>query len=103
MADTIEQFRLNKPKRILDAHGAGGSCKAEISKKLVPLDSGVADELLSWKQVASYNEPDNWVFCQHARKRQPVLQAQLLIKEMVTSVKRKAQSKVAGMLKEAAK
>lgn len=45
-----------------------GRCKTEISKKPVPLDPWVAEELLGWKRVAPYNQPDDWVFAS-TRKR----------------------------------
>jgi integrase len=45
-----------------------GRCKTEISRKPVPLDPWVADELLSWKRAAPYNQPEDWVFAS-TRKR----------------------------------
>lgn len=45
-----------------------GRCKTEISKKPVPLDPWVAEELLSWKRAAPYNQPVDWVFAS-TRKR----------------------------------
>jgi integrase len=49
-----------------------GRCKTEISKKPVPLDPWVAEELLSWKRAAPYNQPDDWVFASTRKKgKQP--------------------------------
>jgi integrase len=45
-----------------------GRCKTEISRKPVPLDPWVAEELLSWKLAAPYNQPKDWVFAS-TRKR----------------------------------
>ena len=45
-----------------------GRCKTEISRKPVPLDPWVAEELLSWKRAAPYNQPEDWVFAS-TRKR----------------------------------
>ena len=45
-----------------------GRCKTEISKKPVPLDPWVAEELLTWKRAAPYNQPGDWVFAS-TRKR----------------------------------
>src|SRR6202789_4248800 len=39
-----------------------GRCKTEISKKPVPLDPWVAEELLTWQRAAPYNQPGDWVF-----------------------------------------
>lgn len=45
-----------------------GRCKTEISRKPVPLDPWVAEELLTWKHAAPYNQPEDWVFAS-TRKR----------------------------------
>jgi len=45
-----------------------GRCKTEISRKPVPLDPWVAEELLTWKRAAPYNQPEDWVFAS-TRKR----------------------------------
>jgi integrase len=45
-----------------------GKCKTEISRKPVPLDPWVAEELLTWKRAAPYNQPEDWVFAS-TRKR----------------------------------
>lgn len=56
-----------------------GRCKTEISKKPVPLDPWVAEELLTWKEVAPYNQPDNWVFAStRKRGKQPYTPDSLL-------------------------
>jgi integrase len=39
-----------------------GGCKTEASRKPVPLDPWVAEELLMWKRSAPYNQPDDWIF-----------------------------------------
>ena len=39
-----------------------GRCKTEASRKPVPLHPWVAEELLLWKRVAPYNQPDDWIF-----------------------------------------
>lgn len=45
-----------------------GRCKTEISRKPVPLDPWVAEELLTWKRAAPYSQPEDWVFAS-TRKR----------------------------------
>ena len=39
-----------------------GNCKTEASKKPVPMDPILADELWAWKQHSSYSQPYDWVF-----------------------------------------
>lgn len=49
-----------------------GWCKTEISKKPVPLDPWVAEELLTWKRAAPYNQQDDWMFASTRKKgKQP--------------------------------
>ncbi|MBB6142955.1 integrase [Silvibacterium bohemicum] len=49
-----------------------GRCKTEISRKPVPLDPWVAEELLTWKLAAPYNQPKDWVFASTRKKgKQP--------------------------------
>jgi len=45
-----------------------GKCKTEISRKPVPLDPWVAEELLTWKRATPYNQPEDWIFAS-TRKR----------------------------------
>lgn len=39
-----------------------GRCKTEASKRPVPLDPAVAEEVWLWKQTTIYNQPEDWVF-----------------------------------------
>jgi integrase len=49
-----------------------GRCKTEISRKPVPLDPWFAEELLTWKLAAPYNQPDDRVFASTRKKgKQP--------------------------------
>ena len=49
-----------------------GRCKTEISRKPVPLDPWVAEELLTWKRAAPYNQLEDWVFAStRMRGKQP--------------------------------
>jgi hypothetical protein len=43
----------------------GARCKTEISRKPVPLDPWVAEELLTWKLAAPYNQPGGLGLRQH--------------------------------------
>ena len=49
-----------------------GRCKTEISRKPVPLDPWVAEEMLTWKRATPYNQPEDWVFASTRKKgKQP--------------------------------
>ena len=49
-----------------------GRCKTEISRKPVPLDPWVAEEILTWKRATPYNQPEDWVFASTRKKgKQP--------------------------------
>ena len=39
-----------------------GRCKTETSRKPVPLDPMVGEELIEWRRGAAYNQPGDWVF-----------------------------------------
>lgn len=45
-----------------------GKCKTEISRKPIPLDPWVAEELLTWKRATPYNQLEDWIFTS-TRKR----------------------------------
>ena len=62
----FEKLELSVLRSVYRQHV--GRCKTEISKKPVPLDPWVAEELLSWKKAAPYNQPEDWVFAS-TRKR----------------------------------
>ncbi|MCU1223958.1 MAG: integrase family protein, partial [Edaphobacter sp.] len=66
-----------------------GRCKTEISKKPVPLDPWVAEELLTWKRAAPYNQPEDWVFAS-TRKRgtQPYSPDSILTRSFRPAAKR---------------
>jgi integrase len=49
-----------------------GRCKTEISRKPVPLDPWVAEELLTWRRATPYNQPEDWVFASTKKRgKQP--------------------------------
>jgi integrase len=39
-----------------------GRCKTEASQKRIPLDEYTAQDLLAWRQVTPYNQPEDYVF-----------------------------------------
>jgi hypothetical protein len=59
-----------------------GRCKIEISKKPVSLDPRVGEELLSWKQAAPYNQPDDWVFASMRKRGKRPYSPESLLKEV---------------------
>src|SRR6202011_3796170 len=47
-------------------------CKAEASRKSIPLEAELAEVLLNWKLQAPYPKPGDWVFASpHKRGKQP--------------------------------
>jgi integrase len=49
-----------------------GPCKTEASKKPVPLDPWIAEELLTWRRTSPYNQPEDWIFASTRKKgKQP--------------------------------
>jgi integrase len=66
-----------------------GRCKTEISKKPVPLDPWVAEELLTWKRAAPYNQPEGWVFAStRKRGKQPYSPDSILTRSFRPAAKR---------------
>jgi len=43
-------------------HQVVGQCKTEASRKPVPLDSYMAEDLWRWKKITPYKEPEDWIF-----------------------------------------
>ena len=60
-----------------------GRCKTEISRKPVPLDPWVAEELLIWKLAAPYNQPKDWVFASTRKKRKQPYSPDSLLKRSI--------------------
>jgi integrase len=66
-----------------------GRCKTEISRKPVPLDPWVAQELLTWKRAAPYNQPEDWVFAStRMRGKQPYSPDSILTRSFRPAAKR---------------
>lgn len=66
-----------------------GRCKTEISRKPVPLDPWVAEELLTWKRAAPYNQPEDWVFAStRMRGKQPYSPDSILTRSFRPAAKR---------------
>ena len=56
----FEQLQLTVNHSIVRGHV--GPCKTEASQKPVPMDSMMADALLSWKLESPYSQLGDWVF-----------------------------------------
>jgi integrase len=53
-------------------HQVVGNCKTEASAKPVPMDSYMAEDLLSWRRQSIYSSNDDYVFASETmRGRQP--------------------------------
>jgi integrase len=66
-----------------------GRCKTEISRKPVPLDPWIAEELLTWKRATPYNQPEDWVFASTRMKgKQPYSPDSLLKRQIRPAVAR---------------
>jgi integrase len=66
-----------------------GDCKTEASQKPVPLDSFLAQELLTWRSGCPYNQNDDWVFASPLTKgRQPYWPENLMKRGIRPAAKR---------------
>ena len=45
-----------------------GDCKTEVSRKLMPLDRYVAEDVLAWYRQAPYRAADDWIWASDARR-----------------------------------
>jgi integrase len=69
-------LQLNVTRSVVDQHV--GRCKTEISRKPVPIDEFVAQDLKEWYRHTPYREPSDWVFATDSnragskRGKQPV-------------------------------
>jgi len=74
-----------------------GNCKTEASRKPVPLESAVAEDLWLWKQNSPYSGPDDWVFPSHRKKgTQPIWLDTVLKRDIQPAAKRAGISKRIG-------
>src|ERR1700758_4210400 len=56
----FENLELRVTRSI--SHQVLGNCKTEASAKPVPMDSYMADDLLSWRRQSDYASDDHYVF-----------------------------------------
>jgi integrase len=83
----FEQLELSVTRSIY--RQVVGRCKTEISRKPVPLDPWIADELLTWKRATPYNQPEDWVFASTRMKgKQPYSPDSLLKRQIRPAVAR---------------
>jgi integrase len=64
----FERLEIHVVRAIV--HQVVGRCKTEASKRPLPLDPTVAEELWSWKQSTPYNQPGDWGFRQQSDEGQ---------------------------------
>lgn len=78
-------------------HQVVGRCKTEASRKPVPLEPAVADDLWLWKQTTAYSRPEDWVFASVIKKgKQPLWLDSVLKKYIQPAAKRAGIGKRVG-------
>jgi len=83
----FEQLELSVTRSIY--RQVVGRCKTEISRKPVPLDPWIAEELLTWRRATAYNQPEDWVFASTRMKgKQPYSPDSLLKRHIRPAVTR---------------
>jgi integrase len=60
-----------------------GKCKTEASRKPVPLDPWVAEELLMWRRSAPYNQADDWIFASPRVKGKRPYQPDMILQRCI--------------------
>ena len=68
----FERLQISVTRSVV--HQVVGRCKTEASRKPVPLEASVAEDLWLWKQTTPYNRPVDWVFASGSKKgkKQPL-------------------------------
>lgn len=84
----FEQLELSVTRSIY--RQVVGRCKTEISRKPVPLDPWVAEELLTWKRATPYNQPEDWVFASTRMKGKQPYSPDSLLKRQIRPAVRQA-------------
>jgi len=78
-------------------HQVVGRCKTEASKRPLPIDPTVAEELWLWKESTPYNQADDWVFASHRMNgKQPLSPYSLLSRKIHPAAKRVGIAKRVG-------
>ncbi len=71
-----------------------GEVKTEASKKAVPLDDFLIEELLAWREITPYKDPNDWIFASNSpragekRGKQPYWPATIM-RQFIQPVARK--------------
>ncbi len=82
----FKQLEIHVVRAIV--HQVVGRCKTEASKRPLPLDPTVAEELWLWKQSTPYNQPDDWVFASNRMDgKQPLSPDSLLSRQIHPAAK----------------
>lgn len=73
----FENLEINLNRAVV--HQIIGEMKTEASRKPVPLDADLANELFAWRQTSPYNQSSDWVFASpEMRGKQPYWPENLL-------------------------
>jgi integrase len=67
-----------------------GKCKTEASRKLVPLEPSVAEELWLWKQSTPFSKPTDWVFASLRKKGTHPLWPDMVLKRYLQPAAQRA-------------
>ena len=79
-----------------------GKCKTEASAKPVPIDQYTADDLKAWRSVATFRNPEDWVFATDSnragkkRGKQPLWLAKIMSHHIQPLVKKLGMNKRVG-------
>jgi integrase len=58
--------QMNVTRSVVE--NVSGDVKTEASRKAVPLDGLMIEELLAWYQITPYKQPEDWVFASDSRR-----------------------------------
>jgi len=84
----FEQLEIRVTRSVV--HQVVGRCKTEASRKPVPLEASVAEDLWRWKMTTPYRRPDDWVFASVLKKGKQPLWLDSLLKRYIQPAARRA-------------
>lgn len=62
----FENLSLNVTRSVVDQKV--GKCKTEASRKPVPIDQHIAQDLLAWRQQTPFQQPADWIFASDSNR-----------------------------------
>lgn len=84
----FEQLEIRITRSVV--HQVVGRCKTEASRKPVPLEASVAEDLWLWKLTTPYRRPDDWVFASVLKKGKQPLWLDTVLKKCIQPAVRRA-------------